>query len=341
MNIPEPLQPQQPRPRLYVYSPSSAVVDRNAFRRALSRLERLGYAVEVDPTALARKQRFAGTDADRLAGIHRAAQSGADVALLSRGGYGLTRLLSQLDYGLLAESVARGMRWVGMSDFTALQCALLSQTGVPSWFGPALCEGFGAPRLARSGSRAGLEAIDPGMLRSFQDVVAGRSHGVQWRMQAPLRLPDGIHSMPRHVRIDKATLWGGNLTLLSALVGTPYLPPVDAGILFLEDIGEHPYRIERMCTQLLHAGVLERQQAIVLGKFTGYVLHPQDRGFDLSSVVDWLRSRLSIPILTDLPCGHIPAKVLLPVGRAVCLQARRREAAIFWDGPKTAPHTLP
>ena len=84
-------------------------------------------------------------------------------------------------------------------------------------------------------------------------------------------------------------MWGGNLSVLVSLLGTPYFPEIKGGILFLEDVGEHPYRIERMLTQLLHAGVLARQKAIVLGQFTEFKLVPHDRGYKLQTVVNWLR----------------------------------------------------
>ena len=114
---------------IYVYSPSGAVRDKAAFGRGVKRLQALGHVVEVDGAALSCYQRFAGDDVTRLAAIHRAAASGADVALISRGGYGLTRLLADIDYPLLARAAQQGMRWVGLSDFTALQMALLAKTG--------------------------------------------------------------------------------------------------------------------------------------------------------------------------------------------------------------------
>ncbi|MCX7742726.1 MAG: LD-carboxypeptidase, partial [Tepidimonas sp.] len=107
-------------PTIYVYSPSGAVRDRAGVRRALRRLQEAGYEVTLDPAALARHQRFAGDDAPRLQAIERAAASGADVVLTTRGGYGLTRLLPQLPYEAIAASVQRGTAWVGLSDFTAL-----------------------------------------------------------------------------------------------------------------------------------------------------------------------------------------------------------------------------
>ena len=102
---------------IYVYSPSGAVRDRAAFRRGVQRLQRMGHQVEVDTAALARLQRFAGDDATRLAAIARAAASGADVALISRGGYGLTRLLPALPYKAIARAVERGTQFVKAQPF--------------------------------------------------------------------------------------------------------------------------------------------------------------------------------------------------------------------------------
>jgi muramoyltetrapeptide carboxypeptidase len=130
--------------------------------------------------------------------------------------------------------------------------------------------------------------------------------------------------------IRKAIMWGGNLSMLTSLLGTPYFPDVKGGILFLEDVAEHPYRIERMLTQLLHAGVLGRQKAIILGQFTEYKLVPHDRGYKLQTVVNWLRQQLKIPVLTNLPYGHVATKVILPVGARTDLLVEGRDALLFW-----------
>ena len=118
--------------------------------------------------------------------------------------------------------------------------------------------------------------------------------------------------------------------MLVSLLGTPYFPKIKGGVLFLEDVGEHPYRLERMLTQLLHAGVLSQQKAIVLGQFTKYKLVPHDKGFKFASVVGWLRSQLAAPVLTGLPFGHVPTKVLLPVGAKVDLVSEGRDALMVW-----------
>jgi muramoyltetrapeptide carboxypeptidase len=296
---------------IYVYSPSSAVRDRACARRGIARLKALGHEVEVDPDAFASHQRFAGDDATRLAAIERAAASGADIALTTRGGYGLTRLLPQLRYKTLAKAIDKGTRFVGLSDFTAFQCALLARSGAVTWAGPALGEDFGVEGEP-----------DDIMLACFDDLVLGQGEGAGWQ------LPRG--ELRERVFHTRGTLWGGNLTVLSGLVGTPYLPTHDAGILFVEDVNEHPYRVERMLTQLLHAGVLARQKAVLFGQFTNYKLVPHDKGFKLQTVIDWLRSRIKAPVFTGLPFGHVPTKVLLPVGSEVELAVEGRDALLFW-----------
>jgi muramoyltetrapeptide carboxypeptidase len=106
---------------IYIYSPSGAVRDKAAFNRGVRRLQSFGHEVEVDADALSSHMRFAGDDTTRLAAIHRAAASGADVAMISRGGYGLTRILGGIHYKALAKSIERGTQFVGISDFTAMQ----------------------------------------------------------------------------------------------------------------------------------------------------------------------------------------------------------------------------
>ena len=101
-------------------------------------------------------------------------------------------------------------------------------------------------------------------------------------------------------------------------------------MLYLEDVAEPPYRVERMLTQLLHSGVLARQKAIVLGQFTEYKLTPHDKGFYLRTVSQWISSRLKVPVFTNLPFGHVPTKVLLPVGAKVDFVVQGRDALMAW-----------
>jgi len=325
---------------IYIYSPSGAVRDKAAFRRGVARLRTLGHEVEIDETALARHLRFAGDDATRLAAIHRAAASAADIALISRGGYGLTRILAGIHYKKVAKAIDKGTRFVGISDFTAFQNAVLARTGAITWAGPALCEGFGVGGKVVAAQGHGEEqAPDEIMEACFDDLVSGRGEGAGWRQNRVVNSDDTQDSSAADETtkaaatsfgIKKALLWGGNLSVLTSLLGSAYFPVIKGGILFLEDVAEHPYRIERMLTQLLHAGVLGQQKAIVLGQFTGYKLTPQDRGYKLQSVINWLRQQTKTPVLTNLPYGHVATKVILPVGAKTDLLVQERDALLFW-----------
>ncbi len=310
---------------IYIYSPSSAVRDKASFKRGIARLKTLGHEVEVDESALASHQRFAGDDETRLAAIHRAAASGADIALISRGGYGLTRILPRINYKAVAKAVTKGTQFVGLSDFTAFQSALLAKTGAISWAGPALGEDFGIDGTP-----------DDIMEACFDDLVSEQGEGAGWQLPKPIATAAAIsaapsaNAKPTDFKINNAVLWGGNLSVLSSLVGTPFLPQIKGGILFLEDVHEHPYRIERMLTQLLHAGVLAQQKVIIFGQFTHFKLVPHDKGFKLATVVQWLQSQVKARVLTSLPFGHVPTKVLLPVGAPVSLVAEGRDAFLLW-----------
>lgn len=320
---------------IYIYSPSGAVRDKAAFKRGVRRLQTLGHEVEVDVDALSSHLRFAGDDATRLAAIHRAAASGADVAMISRGGYGLTRILGGIRYKALAKSVERGTQFVGISDFTALQLAVLAKTGSTTWAGPALCEGFGVggkPDMVDGHGHAEAAVPDDIMEDCFNDMLTGQGEGTGWRQD---RAAQGAESARENatVRASNATIWGGNLSMVASLLGTPYFPEIKGGILFLEDVGEHPYRVERLLTQLLHAGVLSRQKAILLGQFTEFKLSSHDKGFKMQTVIQWLRGQLKTPILTNLPYGHVATKVLLPVGAKADLVAEGRDALLFWGHP--------
>lgn len=271
-----------------IVAPSGYVADPAALDRAAARLAEQGHRVIVDEAARLRHQRFAGTDDERLASLHRmAAREDVDLILAARGGYGLSRLLSRIDYDLIARS---GKLVVGHSDCTALLLALWARTRTPSLAGPTACFDFGG------------ESVSAFTEREFWSALA-----------EPHRTIEGEGAgEPRCVA--SGMLWGGNLAMVSSLVGTPYLPEVDGGILFLEDVAEHPYRIERMLLQLHHAGVLDAQAAVMLGDFSGYRLQDNDRGYDLAAAIAAVRGSTRTPIVSGLRYGHIRDKVSLPIG---------------------------
>lgn len=299
---------------LVLFSPSGVVARPATLRRAARQLGSLGFEVGIDESALARHQRFAGDDATRLAAVHRVAGAAPSVAMASRGGYGLSRLLDSIDWPLVARAVGRGTRWVGHSDFTALQLALWARTGAPSWAGPMATDDFG--RTVADGG------VDDVTAACFGEAMRGELHAVGFRTDAG---HDGLSL--------RGTLWGGNLSMLCALIGTPHAPPArrtKGGILFLEDVNEHPYRVERMLLQLQQAGVLDAQRAVLLGDFGAVRPSPLDRGYRLAGALALLRSRCRTPMLTGLPFGHVRTKVSLPLGRRVDLVVDGRQALLGW-----------
>jgi muramoyltetrapeptide carboxypeptidase len=296
---------------LSLFTPAGVLVRAAPLRLAARRLAAMGYEVSIDAAALARHQRFGGDDDTRLAALHRIAQQAPSIAMATRGGYGLTRLLDRIDWPLLGKSVERGTRWVGLSDVTALQLGLLAHGGAPSWAGPTAVEDFG-----RADEDGGVDDVTAGC---FNEAMDGSLEAVGFRTAAGF---DGLDVSGR--------LWGGNLSVLMSLLGTPHWPRIKAGVLFLEDINEQPYRVERMLLQLHQAGVLGAQKAVLLGDFTVRSKSPMDRGYSLKVAIRHLRSVCATPILTGLPFGHIPTKLTLPQGVRVQLVVQARDVFIGW-----------
>lgn len=296
---------------LSLFSPSGVVPAAPPLRLALKRLRALGFDAQLDESALARRQRFAGSDDARLAAIHRVAAAAPSIAMAARGGYGLTRLLDGIRWKALAQAVDKGTRWVGYSDFTALQLGLLAHTGAASWAGPTALDDF-----SRSDDHGGVDEVTRDC---FLEAMGGELEAVGFRTETGF---DGLGV--------SGLLWGGNLSMVASLLGTPHLPQVKGGVLFLEDVNEHPYRVERLLLQLLQAGVLGRQKAVVLGAVSAWKPSPLDRGYNLKAMVAHLRGATRVPVLTGLPFGHVHPKVTLPVGRKVQLLVQGRDALIGW-----------
>ncbi len=325
--------------RIEIIAPSGAHLSLDRFDRALARLRERGHELRCSAPREG-WQRFGATDEARLEQIHRAAHArDIDAVMITRGGYGLSRLLDRIDWPLVAASAARGVRWIGYSDFTAFQLALLARTGAPSFAGPGVAGDFG------------VDEPDPYMLEHFDALMEGRLLGVPWREPLSGREPGAERgsdplvrapavpgraaddARPRASDAIEGTLWGGNLSLVASAVGTPYLPAVEGGLLFLEDVAEHPYRVERMLHQLLYSGVLAAQRAIVLGEFTEWKASPHDNGYGLDAVVEHFRARVSIPIVTGLPFGHVPRKAVLGVGFRYRLERRAGDGAEWMLAP--------
>ncbi|HEY4090099.1 MAG TPA: muramoyltetrapeptide carboxypeptidase [Luteibacter sp.] len=289
-----------------------------AMHAGIARLEGAGHRVHGKDVLTRRDLRFAGTDAQRAGDLNALAdpsQSLPDIALAIRGGYGAHPILPLLDYdGLRARLVGAPLALVGHSDFTALQCALLARSGLPTLGGPMLGPDFGAPEL------------DSLTWEHFWTTLASDEGLAVWQTPDSLALP------------VEGTIWGGNLAMLSGLVGSDYFPRVEGGILFIEDIAEPPFRVERMLYHLLHAGVLGRQKALLIGDFTSCRVAEYDNGYDLAMAFERIGAAAGIPLVRGLPFGHGPAKFTLPFGVQGRLSVVDGRAELAFNGhprPKT------
>jgi len=274
----------------------SGRIDPAQLARGVAHLGDLGHRVVVAPETGNEWRYFAGTDEERLAGFHRLLDDPqVDLVISARGGYGLTRLLPRIDWNRVASS---GKAFVGFSDFTAFNLAAHACANLLTYHGPLLCIDFGDG------------APDTFMEQHFWLTIGRDAHRVD---DVPCE-----HGYDAR-RID-GRLWGGNLSMLAHLVGTPYFPVIDEGILYVEEIAEEPYAVERLFFQLYHAGILGRQRALLLGDFSD--CEPKNPGrypYSMEEVLEALRKLLPFPVLTGLPFGHVARKLTLPFGAAASL----------------------
>lgn len=230
---------------------------------------------------------LAAPDAVRLADVHAAfADPRFDAVLALRGGSGCIRLLDGLDLGLLAAS---RKLLIGYSDLTVLH-ALRDRAGIPSLHAPMPASDWGLP-----GAEPDTEAL-------FRCLASGWRAGDLVGRAAPHALSHGGSAGPVRGR-----LIGGNLAMFCALLGTPFMPDVDGALLFVEDISEAPYRVDRMLSQLRLAGVLERIAGLLVGSFSGAQASPD------AVLADHLAG-LRCPVLAGWPSGHGQPNRPLPLG---------------------------
>ncbi|EOF6294925.1 muramoyltetrapeptide carboxypeptidase [Salmonella enterica] len=297
----------------HLIAPSGYCINQQAALRGVQRLTDAGHQVENDEVIRRRYQRFAGTDAERLADVNSLASltSPDTIVMPVRGGYGASRLLDRIDWQALASRQQRDPLLIcGHSDFTAIQAGLLAQANVITFSGPMLAANFGA------------ETLNTFTEQHFWLALRKAQFTVEWQGDGPQCDVQG-------------TLWGGNLAMLISLIDTPWMPTIDKGILVLEDVNEHPFRVERMLLQLEYAGILNRQSAIVLGSFSGAAPNEYDAGYSLESVYAFLRSRLSVPLITGLDFGHEQRTVTLPIGVNATLKNTRQGTQLTLSGHPT------
>lgn len=286
-----------PKLGLAIVAPGGCAPDGAQLERGIERLQQTsGSTIHNYYDHAKAFQRFGGTDRSRLEQLHAAARDpDAQVVMALRGQYGISRVLDAIDFDLLADS---GKIFVGYSDITALHMGLYAKRGKISYAGPMFYGDFTGDEL------------NPYTVSQFVDCLRGPTHTVQ-----------GEGAGNPDVDVE-GRVWGGNLSMFVHLAGTPWFPDIDGGILYFEDVNEHPYRIERMLLQLLHMGVLQRQKALVLGAITAFKLAPSDNGYDFDVMLAYLRERLPIPVLTGLPFGHVPVRCTIPFGAPAHLVSR-------------------
>ena len=287
---------------------SGRVHDQAACQRGIDRLSSALPVMGLDRLQQDH-QRFAAPDESRQAWLDNMGQTKDSLLLGVRGGYGITRLLDNAPLLDIAKRMTENRCVLtGHSDFTALQLALLSaalqaRAPIPLMLqGPMLCIDWG---------------LDSAIERTFTDfnrVLEGLGHVPP----KPLTITDTLESVPKSYQTSippHGMLWGGNLSMLCALLGTPHFPDIDGGILFIEDVNEHPYRIERMLLQLHQAGVLNKQRALLVGECSDWKPSPLDNGYDLTVALEHIASVAQISIFTGLRFGHIADRLTLPVGQ--------------------------
>ncbi len=276
---------------------------------ALQRVACAGFKVQ-NPEIVSRQYlRFAGTDSQRasdLQNIATGAIAAPKLLLGVRGGYGASRILPMIDWSTLGRIMQeRESILVGFSDVTAIQCALLAKGNMSSLAAPMLYSEFGKNNPDQISCRNFVEALTNPQL-SIEVNSADLTNP---------NLPTILASQQEQVITGK--IWGGNLSVVSALTGSDYLPRIDGGIVFLEDVGEQTYRIERMLYELYLAGVFKNQQAIVFGSFSGTGEDSYDKRFDVATVVLQLHKLTGLPIYNGMRFGHIAQKASFPLG-ATC-----------------------
>jgi muramoyltetrapeptide carboxypeptidase len=281
------------------------VRDPLAYQRALDYFAARGDRVLLDPNALGKHHYFSAPDKVRLDTFHAMLRERPDVVMPLRAGYGITRLLPDMDWALVK---ACGAKFVGFSDFTGFNLAALNH-GIVTYSGPLSVVEFGS------------KEIDAFMERECWNTLATGACeiGVSFSSETTQTAPQVLGQAAAQTRTG--VLWGTNLSMVAHLVGTPYFPNVSDGILLVEDIGEEPYAIERALMQLWHAGILQQQNAIIFGVINGY--EPDDaaaKAYPMEAVIADLRARVQCPVLTDFPFGHVAKKATLPIGGRATLR---------------------
>jgi muramoyltetrapeptide carboxypeptidase len=302
-----------PGSRIALIAPAGPLLERDDLTRAEALCRALGYEPVLGKNAYNRYGYLAGTDDERLFDLNQALQDpNLGAVWCIRGGYGVTRLLERVDFGAMAR---RPKPLIGFSDITALLNAVSRSAGVVTFHGPV--------------ARASMPAFSR---EHFERVLT--------RAESPGRLgrlpqPPGVLVPQEHRLVTlrggtaEGPLAGGNLTLLQCLIGTPWFPDLTGAILFIEDVGEHLYRVDRALAQLRTIGALQRLAGIVVGRFTELVRAGRDGALGFDQVLTSYFGPLNIPVAYGFPIGHIDAQWTMPLGVRARLDADAGEVELL------------
>lgn len=286
--------------RVALVAPAGPLRDRADLDRAVANVQSFEWEAVVGEHVLEREGYLAGSDANRLADLNRFARDATiDAIWCIRGGYGALRLLDELDYDVWRR---HPKTLIGYSDVTALHAAIARHAGVITLHGPT--------------ARAELTDFSRASLRAA--LVDGTN-------------PCGVAANALTLRSGRSTgrLVGGNLALVSSLIGTPYAPSFEGAILVLEDVNESVYRLDRMLTQLRLSGALARLSAIAFGQFTDIPDDDATEGRPLLDLLEEVASRSSVPCLANVPVGHVADQWTVPLGATAELDADNKTLIVL------------
>ncbi len=292
-------------------APGSPVPD-HRFEKAVQNIEKLGFKTFYTANARAKHGFLAGTDSQRLDDLHYmfAKPEIAGIWCL-RGGYGCTRLLPSIDYRLIKK---HPKALIGYSDVTALLQAIHVKTGLVGFHGPAAVSKFTDYTVQQ--------------LRSVL-IEPTRGHVIKVAAENLKKEDAAYHPFAIREGRAEGRLTGGNLSLLASMIGTKYEWSVKDKIVFIEDIGEKPYRIDRMLTQLLQSSRLDKAAAIILGVFVDCEAKPGDQSLSLSETLKDRLYGLNIPVIYGLSFGHIANQCTLPVGAKASIDTSSQELTLL------------
>ena len=295
----------KPGDTIGLVAPSGAVRTPGALERSVAELERMGYRVKLGKSCGQVYGYLSGADEVRARDINDMFLDDAvDAIVCVRGGYGATRILDRLDYAAIA---AHPKIFMGFSDITALHVMLNEHVGLCTFHGP----------MAKS------SPLQPGAtLDSLMHAIGGTP-------DAALRNLNGAPLHCLREGVAEGQLVGGNLTLVTSLVGTPYGVKPEGKLLFLEDVGERTYVIDRYLHQLYNAGILSRCAGIILGGFTDCEVEDPAAGLTLDEVFRDVFAKVHVPVISGLQAGHMRDMVTLPLGRRFRMDAAKGEITLI------------